>query len=81
MCVMVPRGKTEVSSLSKFAMGPASSFPSGTQTSRTLPGRLGLIGNAIDASIHIRMAAVWPAMNQGSPCLALSLSLYIYICI
>ena len=38
MCVMVPRGKIGVSCLSRVAMGPASSFPSGTQTSRTLPG-------------------------------------------
>ena len=38
MCVMVPRGKMEVSCLSRVVMGPASSFPLGAQTSRTSPG-------------------------------------------
>ena len=40
MCVMVPRGQIEVSCLSRVAKGPASGFPSGTQTSRALPGGL-----------------------------------------
>ena len=40
---MVPRGEIEVPCLIRVAMGPAGSFPLGTQTSRTLPGSVVLI--------------------------------------
>ena len=43
MCVLVPRGEIEVPCLSRVAIGPASSFLLGTQTSHTLPGILALI--------------------------------------
>ena len=46
MRVMVPRVKIQVSCLSEVAMRLASSFPLGSQTSRTLPGSCILNSNA-----------------------------------
>ena len=48
-----PRGKMQVSCLGRVAMGPASSFPSGTQTSRTLPGSVALVRDKTSAQLFV----------------------------
>ena len=70
---MVPRGEVEVSCLCSIAMGPASSFPLGTQTSRTLPGSRVLVKCTAHSAPQVR----WPCEVYVS----LSLSIYIYILI
>ena len=68
-CVMVPRGKLEVCCLSRVAMGPASSFPLGTQTSRTLPGSFVLVNQTCHGEHADKRAGRCMRMRQrGASC-------------
>ena len=67
MCAMVPRGRIEVSCLSRVAMGPASSFPFGTQTSRASPGSSVLVKHPMTLRHPLRRHRPLPPTASPEP--------------